>query len=343
MSVRPLSRLQVFSTCPQSKHHSADEYARHVVEVARWSENHGFAGILVYSDNSLTDPWTVSSHILENTDCIAPLVAVQPVYMHPYMAATKVASLAHLYQRRVYLNMIAGGFKNDLLALNDQTPHDDRYVRLVEYTQIVMDLLREKRAVTFEGKYYKVENLTLGPDMPSELLPGVLVSGSSNAGEQAALSLGATAVKYPRRPTDEAAQTDRIAENTGIRVGVIARENTEQAWQVAHSRFPDDRRGQLLHQMAMKVSDSQWHQQLTEVADETRSYDDPYWLGPFRNYQTFCPYLVGSYEQVGQELSRYIELGNHTFILDIPPDQEELQHTAIAFSEALEMSPSCNS
>ena len=38
--------------------------------------------------------------------------------------------------------MLAGGFKNDLVALGDQTEHDDRYARTVEYTQILTALLR---------------------------------------------------------------------------------------------------------------------------------------------------------------------------------------------------------
>ena len=36
---------------------------------------------------------------------------------------------------------------------------------------------------------------------------------------------------------------------------------------------------------------------------------DPYWLGPFQNYQTFCPYLVGSYDRVGAEVARYVDRG----------------------------------
>ena len=84
----------------------------------------------------------------------------------------------------------------------------------------------------------------------------------------------------------------------------------------------------------MKVSDSQWHRQLSELGKEPPSEQNPYWLGPFENYKTFCPYLVGSYATVAIELARYIELGFETFILDIPPDEEELQHTALAFEQA---------
>ena len=91
--------------------------------------------------------------------------------MHPYTAAKMVSTLAFLHERRIYLNMLAGGFKNDLLALNDDTPHDDRYLRTVEYTQI-MTGLRRARAGHFEGKYYKVTNLKLTPPLPPELFPG---------------------------------------------------------------------------------------------------------------------------------------------------------------------------
>ena len=61
--------------------------------------------------------------------------------MHPYTVAKLVTSIAKLYDRRVFLNMVAGGFINDLLALNDPTDHDARYDRLVEYTTIVKRLL----------------------------------------------------------------------------------------------------------------------------------------------------------------------------------------------------------
>ena len=67
------------------------------------------------------DPWLVSQMVVQNTERLCPLVAVQPIYMHPYTVAKMVATLAYLYGRRLYLNMVAGGFKNDLQALDDPT------------------------------------------------------------------------------------------------------------------------------------------------------------------------------------------------------------------------------
>src|SRR5688572_2566684 len=143
--------VEVFSTCPQSKDVDRSEYLRRVEEVARWSDDAGYKGILVYTDNGIVDPWLTSQVILESTQRLCPLIAVQPIYMHPYTAAKMVSTYAYLHGRRIYLNMLAGGFKNDLAALNDDTPHDDRYVRTVEYTQIMKRLLSGEEAVTFDG------------------------------------------------------------------------------------------------------------------------------------------------------------------------------------------------
>src|ERR1044071_7160904 len=114
-------RIADFSTCPQSAVGDRRTYLRNVIDIARWSERAGCKGILVYSDNSQVDPWSLSQVILAHTEHLCPLVAVQPVYMHPYTVAKAISTFGFLFGRRVYLNMVAGGFKNDLAALHDTT------------------------------------------------------------------------------------------------------------------------------------------------------------------------------------------------------------------------------
>ncbi len=329
-----LSSLRVFSTCPSS-FTSPNGYLENVIRTAQWSERAGCTGMLIYTDNSLVDPWLVSQIVIANTRALCPLVAVQPVYLHPFAVAKMVASLAFLYGRRVYLNMVAGGFKNDLIALNDTTPHDSRYDRLIEYTGIIRQLLESRSPVTFEGKYYRVNGLTLSPRIPPELLPGILVSGSSDAGMAAARSMGALAVKYPEPPGQCTTNAPDQEGSSGVRVGIIARANEDEAWRVAHERFPEDRKGQLTHQLAMKVSDSAWHKRLSEIGAQSDGKRDTYWLHPFETYKTFCPYLVGSYERLAAELARYIAAGYQTYILDIPAAEEELAHAGKVFRLAL--------
>jgi len=330
------SSVRVFSTCPPSANASRDEYLHRVEEIASWSEDAGCEGILVYTDNAQVDAWLVSQTIVGATRRLCPLVAVQPVYMHPYSVAKMVASLAFLHGRRVYLNMVAGGFANDLAALNDRTPHDQRYERLVEYTTIVQQLLQAEDAVTFSGSHYQVHNLKLTPRVPRELLPGILLSGSSEAGMAAATHLGATAVEYPKPAGEYSPSTSPGAASRGIRIGIIARSSEAEAWQDAHARFPPDRRGQLTHELAMKVSDSAWHGQLSKLGDTPTGEHNPYWLVPFKNYKTFCPYLVGSYSKVAHAIAGYVSAGYRTFVLDVPASPEELRHIAAAFGAAAE-------
>lgn len=327
------SALKIFATSPQSSAVDRSSYLQSVVNVARWSETAGCEGILIYTDNSLVDPWLVAQIVVQNTKRLCPLVAVQPAYMHPYAVAKMVSSIGHFYHRRVYLNMVAGGFKNDLTALNDLTPHDKRYARLVEYTSIIQELLKSPAPVSYRGEFYTVDKLRMTPPLDPELFPGVFVSGSSEAGLTAAHALGAVAVKYPQPAELEPECQDGIT-HWGIRVGIIARADEEEAWRVARTRFPGDRKGQIKHQLAMKTSDSVWHKQLSEMAVQSKENGSPYWLWPFENYNTFCPYLVGSYDRVAAELAKYIERGYLTFILDIPPAQEDLGHVGAVFSRA---------
>jgi alkanesulfonate monooxygenase len=233
--------------------------------------------------------------------------------------------------------MVAGGFKNDLSTFNDTTPHDKRYARLIEYTTIIKELLGGAAPVTFEGEFYKVDKLKMTPPLSADLFPGIFISGSSDAGLESAKALKATAVKYPKPAKECEAEAPLDNIDSGVRVGIITRRDEAEAWEIAEQRFPEDRKGQITHQLAMKVSDSSWHQQLSETAKHTKTERSPYWLRPFENYKTFCPYLVGSYEKVAEELARYITLGYMTFILDVPPRQEELRHINIVFDRASQM------
>lgn len=320
--------LNVFTTCPQSKDHEQSLYKERVLEAARWSDRAGCTGILIYSDNSIIDSWLLANFVIAETRQLAPLVAVQPVYMHPYTVAKMAATFEYMYHRPIWLNMIAGGFRNDLLALGDPTEHDDRYARLTEYCDIIRGLLAGD-AVTLDGRFYQVKNLKLTP-LRLPLNPNMLMSGSSDASRAAAEAVSAIAVEYPEPPTDDVVAHQ--VQNRGIRIGIIAHQQHEKAWQIAHERFPPDRRGQLQHAMAIRTSDSSWQKRLGSLAQEECT--GPYWLWPFKNYATFCPYLVGDYDTVAAEVGRYVALGYKTFILDIPRSEDDLGMAKEVFKRA---------
>jgi len=303
--------IEIFSTCPPSTHIARARYLECVADVAGWSERAGCTGICVDSDNSLIDPWMLSHVIVQNTETLCPLVTVHPTYMHPYWVAKQITSFGYLCGRRLVLNMVAGGFTSGVEALDDTTPRDRRDGRLIEYMAIVMRLLDNGGPLTFDGAFYKSRNLKLTPPLSKALRPGVFVSGSWEAGLDAAQTMGATAIKFPTRASEEERPARRGA-RLGIRVGIIARDRGDRAWTIARSRFPEDRQPAL-----------------------GAAYEEsPYWLGPFQNYKTMYPYLVGSYDTVARELRRYIALGYETFVVGVLSYPDELEHTNAAFARA---------
>lgn len=329
---RRRSDITVFGTCPPPTEAHGPDYLEHVREVARWSDRAGYEGILIFTDNRSVDPWLIAQTVLQTTSQLTPLVALQPVYMHPFTAAKLVADLVYLYGRRVHLNVVAGGFAGDLTALGDAVEHDARYERAVEYAQIMQRLLTSPEPVTFEGAYYSVAGLRLKTQPGPGLASDFLISGSSNAGLEAARAVSATAVVYPQEPGQQPPADPSVAQ--GLRIGVIARPTSDEAWEAAVDRYPEDRAGQVTHRLAMARSDSQWHRQLSESVDR----HEVYWMRPFKNYKTFCPYLVGDYETVGREVARYFDLGYRTLILDTPAQEQDLVHTAAVLDVARSLS-----
>ncbi len=329
--------IELFTTAPESTSLERDGYLCELKRIALESEKHGYKGILIYSNNRLADPWMTAGFILSETEKLLPMIALQPVYNHPYTVAKMISTLALMYNRPIALNLIAGGFVNDLKALGDQTEHNKRYDRLIEYTDIIQQLLKSKLGVTYEGEYYRIENLKLEPPLPESLQPSYYISGSSQKAKETAARLCAQLIEYPE-PFDAYSNSHENKDYLvkGIRIGILARHTHEKAWSDARERFPETRIGELSHELAKKTSDSEWHEKLSnQHQNGNGDANEPvYWLGPFKHYQTFCPYLVGDFEEVASELSSYIKTGCVTCILDIPVSELELQNTLRVFNQA---------
>ena len=259
-------------------------------------------------------------------------MAVQPVYMHPYTAASMVSSLAYLHGRAVHLNMLAGGFRNDLIALGDQTEHDDRYARTVEYTQILLGLLRGE-TVTHRGP----------------VAPGAQPAPRAGAAARADAG-GADLRVVPGRgrgrgrdrggadPLPRAARPGRPGRRAGRgragghhrprgrRRGLAGGRGALPRRPGRPGRARDGHADQRLA-LAPPAGPGRRCRRPHDPAGSGDGEPDPYWLGPFKNYQTFCPYLVGSYDRVGAAVAHYVDQGTRVFVLDIPPSAEELEHT----------------
>src|SRR5258708_38291866 len=101
--------LTIIGTCPTFRYGMpAPEYFDQIRVAAGRAEKQGWVAMLVYSDHKQLDPWLVANLVLSLTTKISPLVAVQPVYMHPFSVAKMVSSMSLMYDRPVHLNFISG-------------------------------------------------------------------------------------------------------------------------------------------------------------------------------------------------------------------------------------------
>ncbi len=335
------SPIQIYATTPESVPQqsfegvatpSGKDYVRLVQDSAGWAEEYGCAGTLIYTNNTLVDGWQVARSVLECTSHLRPLVAVEPTLMSPYAVAKILTTFAHLFERTVDINLVAGGFEGHLKSRNDSCSHDHRYERVEEYGRFIQLLLSSQRPVSMDGECYHMKNLKLVPPMKPEFQPLVTLAGSSEAGRKAARALGATQIHYPVPIEDFALVQLCDTGDSGVRIGVIGRPTSEEAWAEADRRFPTSQQGHRMHVMASRTSDANWHKRLREL--DVEGVRGVYWLKPFKTYKTFCPYYVGSYEDVAAELAGMIELGVSLFVLDILETEADYFHTRQVFDLA---------
>jgi alkanesulfonate monooxygenase len=324
--------VELYATCPPSIATRAADYRRLLTDVARRADVAGCTGLLVFTDNNTVDPWVVAHRLIEQTERLVPLVAAQPPFLHPYTLARTISSIAFLSDRRVDLNLVTGGNQHHIRAAGDPLDHDTRYDRLVEFGTLIGRLLTERRPVTHQGRYYDVAGARVRP-LRADLMPRIFLAGSSTAAQKAERALGAVRLSYPREISEYDAENVSML-GTGMRIGIIARETSGAAWKIAHRLFPPDSNGEDAHDIARTVTESQWFHRLAHDADRPLDPGSTYWLHPFRSFQEYCPFLVGSYEEVADPLARYLRLGVTTIIVGVPHDDDDLHHVQVAVRRA---------
>ena len=339
-----LKKIKVYCIVPgiadSSKHRGAT-YLEAIVNLVKLAEAYGYDGALIHYNHHVINPWLITSVVAQHTERFIPLVALQPVSMPPYTAAKMIEGINRLYGRTVNINMITGAVRSELHQLGDTINHDERYERLSEYVDIVRLLLTSRgKEVSYKGKYYIIENCLLTPGLRDDLpLPTFFVAGSSDAGIRAAISCADVMVTHPLpinqfiRNTKEKVSARRI--DLGIRIGIIARESSREAWNTAREMFPPSRQGDIKMKLK-KNSESNWIRELAELADTQEVIDEVFWMGAYRNGKSYCAYLIGNYDTVARYLSRYYEAGVTYLLLDGPYDHAEFEHIGRALAAAEE-------
>jgi alkanesulfonate monooxygenase len=313
MSRRP----RVFAISPRTR--DVDDYWSDICKVAAFSETCRLTGMLLFTGNdTYLEPWAVTHELLRRTATISPLVAVNPIYMHPFTVAKMIASLVRLHGRKIYLNMVTGTAVSHQTAMGDNLSHDERYDRLAEYIRIVKALLGSARPLSFTGRYYQTDQLHLFPGIPAEMAPEFLLAGQSDAARRVCAATDSIAMQML-----PAALEDGLLNIPGMHFGIVSRETESAAWKAAEALFPENREYRAMLEYSMSNTDAAWKRRMKADAERGSAAKNGYWLAPFANLQADCPYLVGSHAHLADRLRRLAQRGVTTFVLDIPAREEE--------------------
>lgn len=288
-----------------------------------------FFRTLLAHGHTRPDPWVLAQHGLGLSQAFRPIIALNPFYLHPITAALKLLTLEQIYGRMPSLNLITGSFGEERKAIGDLARLEDRHNRLKEYLQVLDELLRQEGKIDFEGEYYRFQgflgfekNQKDGPRQPLELF----VSGSSPRG----LDLSGFAPWYVRNLRPEDALLDfnpSSGGKNGLALGICARPTRQEALSHLNTAYPANRQSEILFSLSLRNQDTPWNIFLREYLASGNSMDAlDYNLGPLSRRQAFSPFLVGSYQEVSEQLLLLQTRGCRFILLEFPPG--DLDHIA---------------
>jgi alkanesulfonate monooxygenase len=306
--------------------------------IALTAEAHGFSGALIGAGWGRPDTFTVATALAARTMRFQPLAAIRPGYWQPAPFACAAATLDHLSQGRLLVNIVSG--RDDHPAYGD--PVSDsvaRYARTREFMRLVR-LLWTREDVTFRGEFYQVEHATCMPRpfrAGSGGHPPLYFGGASTAAEQVAAAQADVQLMWGEPLAMAAERIDRLTRLSaglerprplafGLRITTVVRETTAAAWRAAEEKLSrwgsgSGPRGEANRTGAGSVG----QQRLFDLAGRGEVLDACLWTAPANAGAggAATTWLVGSPDEIVGALRAYQALGITHFILSDTPYLDE--------------------
>jgi FMNH2-dependent dimethyl sulfone monooxygenase len=128
------------------------------------------------------DAWSTAAALMAVTEKLEYMVAVRPTFHNPALLAKQAANIDHIGgPGRLSLNVVSSWWKNEAHMYGvGFEQHDDRYARTTEWLDVVSNLW-ERDHVSYQGKYYRVEDTVLQPKPVTRPRPVIYAGGESEA------------------------------------------------------------------------------------------------------------------------------------------------------------------
>jgi FMNH2-dependent dimethyl sulfone monooxygenase len=303
----------------------------YVSRLARRSEEIGFDLTLIAELNlndikgpevASLDAWSTAAALAAVTHRLELMVAVRPSFHNPALLAKQAASIDHISNGRVSLNVVSSWWAEEARKYGvhfDQ--HDDRYARTSEWLDVV-DSAWKHDHVNYEGKYYKVQDLVLQPKPVSHPRPVIYAGGESEAAKNmisqkcdAYVMHGDPPQKIREKIRDLSARRERWGlppMQFGVAAYAIVRD-TEREAQEELRRITDVNQNAAGYQ--------NYQQWLANTQLEQRVSLEDYSV----SNRGLRSGLVGTPEQVAERVQEFEDAGADLLLLQFSPQLEEME------------------
>jgi alkanesulfonate monooxygenase len=302
--------------------------------IAKRADELGFRNILCPSS------YQVGQDTLSFVAAMAPqvkrmnmLAAIRCGELHPVMLARTVATLDHMMQGRLTLNVISSDFPGE------RADSAYRYRRSWEVVEILKQAWTAEE-INYEGQIYQLKGLSTDPVKPYQTHGGPLLYFGGYSPDALALC-GAHCDTYLMWPEPKPVLAQRMREvhaqaqkygrvlDYGLRVHMIVRDTQAEAREYAQhllARLSVDKgreiRNRALDATSLGVALQSANR---EVADEEGYIEPHLWSGVGLARSGCGAALVGSVDQVLSEIHDYMKMGIRAFIFSGYPHLQECE------------------
>ena len=301
-------------------------------EIALTADRLGFRNMLCPSSYQVgQDTLTFVSGLGPQLKQMNLLAAIRCGELHPIMLARTVATLDHMMQGRLTLNVISSNFPGE------DAPSPYRYQRSREVVEILRQAWTQDE-INYDGEIYQFHGLTTDPVRPYQQNGGPLLyfGGYSPDALELCAQFCDVYLMWPENEENLASRMKAVAERAekynrvldyGLRVHMVVRDTEQEAKEYAGHLVSklDDEQGSTIRNRALDATSlgvALQTEQREKATDE--GYSEPHlWTGVGRARSGCGAALVGSVDQVMSKIENYQKMGMRSFLFSGYPHLEE--------------------
>ena len=307
----------------------------HCSQIVRRAETHGFRNILCPSSYQVgQDTLSFVAGCAPITERMNLLAAVRCGEMQPIMLARTVATLDHMLEGRLTINIISSDFPGQ----TEDSAH--RYQRSREVVEILKQAWTRDE-ITYHGEIYDFDGVPSDPARPYQQNGGPLLyfGGYSPAAVELCAQHCDVYLMWPETREDLSARMKTVNERAevhgrtldyGLRVHMIVRDTEAEAREYAQELVSklDDDAGREIRERALDSGSLGVARQARnrDLADMDGFIEPHLWTGVGRARSGCGAALVGSADQILSEIEAYQKMGMRSFIFSGYPHLDECDY-----------------